>query len=220
MADTENPLPNIETVMRFANAKRRSAMQKMQQSEHYARRSAELKSEAAAELQEVEAFERLPKSMPQTPEDLARMEHDVNVWHAITPRTQGTTLYFTTGRQRFAGGEAVDTLAFRTQRDQVGAHCFQILSDGSRRTTEDLLDELTKRGVQLTAANKLQRLSQLLSMNSDFRNERGRGWSLAVSPAIHGEVLRKSNEQSELEKDPVLVARAKQLARDDGNSAR
>jgi len=81
------------------------------------------------------------------------------------------------------------------------------------KTTEELLEELTKRGVQLNAANKLQRLSQILSMNDSFKNQRGRGWTLDISPA--SEWSQKSNSSNEPEKDPRLVARARELTRDE-----
>ncbi len=218
MDDTDRPnLPDIETVVRYARAKRRSAVHKMQQAKHYARRSADLEREAANEMQEVEAFERLLKSIPQSEDELRRLEQQGN---AAMHGMQMSHFYpANANRMLFAGGGEPDAASFRTQRDMVAAACFQILSDGSWRSTEDLLEEMTKRGVQLTAANKLQRLSQILSMAPTFKNERGRGWALDLS-SVRGELLRNDNAEGEPERDPRMLARAKELARDDGNSAR
>jgi hypothetical protein len=214
--DTPNPLPDITTVVHVVEAKRRSAARKLQHARHMMRQAQQLEREAATEMQEVEAFERLMKSVPTTRDEMRALEAEGLEGNRWVHTLDGTSRLVSRNGQVLLERESGPS-SFRTQRDQVAAVCFQILSDGSWRSTEELLEELTKRGVQLTAENKLQRLSQILSMSNSFRNQRGRGWSLDVSPAREES---QNASRGEVERDPVLLARARQLARDDGNSAR
>ncbi|WP_139191630.1 hypothetical protein [Variovorax sp. CF079] len=208
-------LPDISTLMQVVDVKRRTAMRKLSHARDMMRHAEGLEREAMAEMQEVEAFQRLMKSVPTTRDEMRSLEAEARENNRWVHTLDGTSrLINASGKVVFERRESGPGL-FRTQRDQVGAACFQILSDGSWKTTEELLDELHKRGVQLTAENKLQRLSQILSLNSNFKNQRGRGWALDISPA------RESSEKKETENEPdPLRMRARQLARDDGNRAR
>lgn len=190
-------------------------MQKLADGRHLIQQGEDLQREAAAEMQEVEAFERLMKSLPTSEEELHAIESGVA--HTRTNASVAArTAHLISSRDLIPS-------SFRTQRDQASALCFQILSDGRWRTTEELVDELTKRGFVLTAENKLQRLSQILSMNEQFKNQRGRGWSLDVSSVLDvssANETSKSRMSSEDEMNARLTARARELARNDGNSAR
>ena len=214
--DQPNPLPDINTVKRVADAKRRSGLSKMQHAKHLYQQAQQLEREGAAEIQESEVFERLIKSIPVNQADLLDLEKSETVRYAAANSME--VVFAPDGAKYYVpnGPQLMDRVA-RTQRDMAAAACFEILRDGSTRPTEELLEELTKRGVVLTAENKLQRLSQILSMNRMFKNQRSKGWSLDISPA--GESARNDDSENDHEPDPMRD-RARQLARDDGNSAR
>jgi hypothetical protein len=66
------------------------------------------------------------------------------------------------------------------QRDRVLGVAQQLLSDGERRTTRDLLAEMSKFGVLPGGANPALNLSTYLSRDSRFVSDTKRGgWTLA-----------------------------------------
>lgn len=210
--DQPQQLPDIRTLMRYVETKRRTAAQKLAHSRHMMARAEEMQREAAVDMQEIEAFERLIKSVPTTPDELNALEAEAQSFH------RGLHLENMVVMGSSVIGRDTVAMGVRTQREQVAALCFQILSDGTWKTTEELLDELSKRGFALTAENKLQRLSQILSTSAGFKNQRGRGWTLDVSPpldasSVQRDVLRRGTDEE-------TARRARELARDDRNSAR
>ena len=61
---------------------------------------------------------------------------------------------------------------------QIVFRVKSLLSDGISRGTLQILTALKSEGAVFTAQNPLQRLSQLLSENEEFTNDRATGWSL------------------------------------------
>lgn len=74
-----------------------------------------------------------------------------------------------------AGEQALPT---RAANLQIILCTQRLLSDGMPRSTHLILAELKKQGVVFAASNPMQRLSQMLSENDKFINDRQSGWSL------------------------------------------
>ena len=213
-----NPAPDAETIARALMAKRRAAMRKIMNGRALAKQGTDMEREGAAEMADVEAFERVYKNLPTTPEQMHALERAPSRW-------AGGSRVLETHLRNLAfhgGGEAADLsnmpLVMRnelmhgskSQRDLVVMHCAQILANGEWRTTEELNELMIEAGVQLTAANPVQRISQILSTTKGFVNQRGRGWSLDRSPALSD--LPDSERESE---DPLRIETKRVLDKPD-----
>jgi len=225
MDDAQRPPLDSETILRGLHAKKRSAMRKMSVGRSIQKHGADLEREGAAELADAEAFERVLRSLPTTPEDIAALESampeqamrasiELRNLMAHSDLKSGNVIFNT------AGGPGINS---RTQRDQVLANAAQMLSNGGWMSTEDLLEGLMRRGVQLTANNPLQRVSQILSMHPQFKNQRGRGWALRTLDDSPGpdslSSERRDDRSDDEENDPLRVQARRVVIRDD-NSAR
>lgn len=73
-------------------------------------------------------------------------------------------------------------------KGRIVAAVREILSDGTPRQTRALLEELSKRGLEIGAANKVIGLSSILTRDKQtFVSSRAEGWSLKkVSPGSVG----------------------------------
>jgi hypothetical protein len=77
-----------------------------------------------------------------------------------------------------------ELMTSRRLKDEVVDLTLKALKDGSTLTTEEIFVMLLQHGVQLTAANPTQRVSQILSETPLFRAQRGKGWSLALASEL------------------------------------
>jgi hypothetical protein len=183
----QSNLPDIQTVIRVAHAKRRAALRKVQEGQMMQRQGAEREREGMREMQEVEAFERLLKSVPSNEQEMLLLEAEGR-----------STGMHDRGSDRF-------TESYRSQRDQVVSIAKQLLRVQPAMTTEEMLEAMSQLGVKLTSSNPAQRISQILSQDDSFKSQRGVGWSLAPT----GE---SSSERDEYE--ARLKARAREVTRE------
>jgi hypothetical protein len=195
--DEQNSLPDIQSVVRVAQAKRRAATRKIHEGQQYQRHGVELEREGMRELQEVEAFERMLKSVPKNEQEMLAFEsigseaaHAQMSWRANVERH-----------------ERIES-QYRSQRDQVVRFASQFLSKVAAAATEDLLEAMVQNGIKLTSSNPAQRVSQILSQDDRFKSQRGVGWSLAGETSSEPDAV-----------DAKMVARARELTRDDENGA-
>lgn len=219
MDDAQSPL-NSETILRGLHARKRSAMRKMSVGRSIQKHGADLEREGAAELADAEAFERVLRSLPTTDEDIAALERSMpeqamRASAELRNLMGHNDLHPANTMLHHSGGPVS-----RTQRDLVIAAATAMLSRGNWLSTEELLEGLMRRGVQLTAANPAQRVSQILSMSNAFTNQRGRGWSLKTLDASPGpDSLASERANEDQEEDPIR-AQARRVVNRGDNSAR
>jgi hypothetical protein len=192
----------IDLLVHVAAQRRRNAQRKMEQARQMNQQSLELEREATRELQEVEAFERLF----QQAQSILR--------HGRPPEV----LELESAAQQLSAVDRVrrkilEDRQFRSQRDQVAEFAAFMLEDREWMSTNELVDAMKGRNIQLTAADPAARVSQILSQDDRFQNQRGRGWALVKRP------VNETPSESTSE-DEQIKARARELARDDGNNAR
>jgi hypothetical protein len=231
--DDKNDTLSSGTIARALQARRRAAMKKMAAGRALIKEGQELERVGAIEMSDVEAFERVYKVLPSTEAEIQALENENLSWPptggatvavrllADLPKdTTGATISnshinSTTNSEGSPCLEASIAVGHKTQRDQVISTCMHMLAGGCWRTTEELLAGLNARGVQLTASNPLQRVSQILSTTRQFRNRRGHGWSLDESALTPDSLL----EDAPRELEDSLRTRARRLVNQDDNSA-
>ena len=212
MEDAEEPSTlDTQAILRGLAIKKRMAVTTIARGKAIQRQGQELERQGAAELADVEAFERVLKSLPTTDDELVMFERAAEQLPVFPQGSlRGTTRVGITA-SGVLGASSLNSF-LKSQRDQVIFHCTQLLSAGVWRTTEELLESLLGRDVQLTAANPLQRVSQILSSAPQFRNQRGKGWALLdASPDF--------DSRGESEEEKVVADDAQKESKADSDSA-
>lgn len=156
-------------------------------------------------MQEIEIAERVLRDLPTTPSDALDLERKTSPdW--LWQEAQKIASAELTNLQTAAAGTHDTTSANRSEvapaassvRDMVISVCAELLKGGRWSSTEELYRRLDAMGVQLRVLNPVQRVSQILSADSRFKSQRGRGWSLATDEDRKDEweqkLERRSNE--------------------------
>jgi len=165
-----------ERTVRGLGAKKAAAIQKVIWARSLQRQAAEMEREALREVAEVEVAEKVYRGLPRAEEDIQALRDKADpqrLWTEVRNRALA----------EMPGRADEDVLASKKQKDMIAHMAMQMLADGSWKTTEEMTAEMLKRGVPIAAANQTQRVSQVLSADPRFKAQRGRGWSLDVSPA-------------------------------------
>lgn len=81
-------------------------------------------------------------------------------------------------------GPAID---LRTKKDRILETSRDILSDGRRRSSRELVEELKRRGVEIGGADPVNNLAAYLSPDKHFDSRRSEGgWGLVLPPKKGG----------------------------------
>jgi hypothetical protein len=77
--------------------------------------------------------------------------------------------------------------AHKTKKDRILETSLDILSDGRRRQSKELVDELQKRGVEVGGRDPVNNLAAYLSPDERFDSKRSEGgWGLVLRPKKGG----------------------------------
>lgn len=169
------------------DARRRAAMSKYDFARALQKHSEDLRRQAEREIHEIEIAERVFRDLPMTESAVMALESSVSpeyLWNEAQMAAQRDP----SRKERAERNAAVHDLAARVDassqslRELVGDICVHLLQDGSWKSTEDLYAILQSHDVPLgRVQNPFQRVSQILSMDARFKNQRGRGWALATA---------------------------------------
>jgi hypothetical protein len=163
--------------MRALAAKRNMLQHKIHMARAMQRKAAELEREALAEMAELDVATKVLNELPKALE--SAQNHDLG-WNHYQIMAEVNERAKRISEEADQLGESL--YESKRQKDIVVFHCVRMLADGSYKTTEELLQGLLEQNVRLTAANPLQRLSQILSADDRFRPQRGKGWSMNMEP--------------------------------------
>lgn len=180
-------------------ARRNTAVRKYEFARALQRHAETLRRDAEREMQEIDIAEKVLRELPETHSELMALEHSVSperLWNEAQSAAMS---------EMAARNEAAHSSMSSKIKDIIVHFCEQLLSDGTSKSTEELWQALQERGVPLRVQNPVQRVSQILSADERFRNQRGRGWYLAA--------LERPDEWSER-----LERRSRELVQKD-NSA-
>lgn len=150
-----------------------------------------LRREADREMQEIEIAERVFTTLPATESEAlalhASVSHD-QLWAHARNTALREAQAAAEEAYHAAKAAAANNVAGKTEllvssslRAMVLEHAMHFLADGSWKSTEELHGLLDARGVVMNVQNPVQRVSQILSADNRFKNQRGRGWSLATA---------------------------------------
>lgn len=193
------------------NARRTAAARKHEFARALQKHADGMRREAEKEMQEIEIAERVLRDLPETESQAMALEQSVDP-NSLWQEAKKAASAETSARRQQLRNEAMHELATRTEpatlRQFVTDVAMHLLRDGSWKTTEELHLRMDAMGVPLgRVQNPVQRVSQILSQDERFKNQRGRGWSLAT------------DEDRKDEWDQKLQHRTKELL-DKDNSAR
>lgn len=193
------------------NVRRLAASRKYEFARALQKHADGMRREAEKEMQEIEIAERVLRDLPATESQAMVLEQSVDPTF-LWKEAQKAALAETDSRRHHRRNEATHELVARAEpaslRQFVTDVAMQLLRDGVWKTTEELHAQMDAMGVPIgRVQNPVQRVSQILSQDERFKNQRGRGWSLAT------------DEDKKDEWDQKLQHRTKELL-DKDNSAR
>lgn len=169
------------------DARRRAAMRKYDFARALQKHSEDLRRQAEREMHEIEIAERVFRDLPATESAVIALESSVSPEH-LWSEAQMAAKRDLSRKERGDRNAAVHEPAARVDassqslRELVGDICVHLLQDGSWKSTEELYAMLQSHAVPLgRVQNPVQRVSQILSMDARFKNQRGRGWALATA---------------------------------------
>lgn len=181
-----------DTVEQALAAKKAAALRRIRFSQAMQRQAANMEREALRELQEAEIAEKVLRGLPRGAEDLNALVRSVEPERLAAELRARTAMLLNKEQE-----EREAALNSRGQKDMIVAAATQLLRDGSWRSTEDLTKEMLSQGLPISAANPLQRVSQVLSLDDRFRNQRGKGWALVESSGQQELPMKEQDEWDE-----------------------
>lgn len=170
------------------DARRRAAMRKYEFARALQKHAEELRRQAERDLHDMEIAERVFRDLPATESAVMALERSVSpehLWNEAQVAAERELSRKERAERNVAAhlepAARVDAPG-QSLRELVGEICVHVLQDGSWKSTEDLYAILQMHNVPLgRVQNPVQRVSQILSMDTRFKNQRGRGWALATA---------------------------------------
>lgn len=213
-----NDLDASSPLDRAIETKRRVLVHQINHAQIVQRHFADLERKWREELEDLETARRVMRELPVTDEAAASMIEKMNFLTSEEGTNQLIAAAVHTERERVVHAtrlrmteemrERELLMATRQYKPLVTEFSMSLLRDGSWKSTEQIHEELTKRGIKLPVANPMQRISQILSADDRFVTQRGRGWSLRDQPTA-------AENQASDELDAKLRREARRVVNDD-----
>jgi hypothetical protein len=186
----DNPLP----IEKQLAARRAAAMQKRGFARALGHHAEKMAREADRELQDIETAERVFRGLPATESQAKALEQSISqeqLWmeaqHAATAEMRRQS------RDDVIMKVDPEGASLRHLVTKVALH---LLDDGKYMSIEELHLTMDSMGVPLSRVQYPgQRISQILSTDRRFKNQRGRGWTLKSNEELEGESEAQSGDR-------------------------